>query len=184
MDVRIIPVKRSISPSKTDSTQAANQNSKCKLQIISEVASLSDDLPSDRALLFPDDPFAYVGRAMQKLNTLRLAGAQERTTSASTSATSPSSSATLDALPAICPFNSSRHSARIRPISLMVVQCSPAIFSIFRVTRLRYCNGRAVRKCWEQLQLQEITLPYFSEIAEFSARTAYVLLLRWSYEME
>jgi len=40
MDVRIIRVKRSLSPGKTGSTQAANQNSKCGLQIISQPASL------------------------------------------------------------------------------------------------------------------------------------------------
>ena len=60
MDVRIIHVKRSLSPGKTDSTQAASQNSKCRLQTISQVASLADDLPFDGAFLFPDNPLAYV----------------------------------------------------------------------------------------------------------------------------
>ncbi len=61
MDVRIIPVKQSFSPGKTDSTQTANQNSKSRLLINSQVASLADDLPFDDAFLFSDDPLAYIG---------------------------------------------------------------------------------------------------------------------------
>lgn len=46
---------------KTDSTQTANQNSKSRLLINSQVASLADDLPFDGAFLFSDDPLAYIG---------------------------------------------------------------------------------------------------------------------------
>ncbi len=66
MYVRI--AQRSLSLRKTGSIQAANQNSKCRLLIISRVASLADDLPFAGALPFPDDPLAYVGRAIQQLN--------------------------------------------------------------------------------------------------------------------
>ena len=40
----------------------------------------------------------------------------------------------LGPLSFICTFNSCKCSARIRPINLIVAQCSPRIFSIFKVT--------------------------------------------------
>src|ERR1700719_3635658 len=40
----------------------------------------------------------------------------------------------LGPLSFICTFNSSKYSARIRPIHLIVAQLSPGIFSLFKVT--------------------------------------------------
>ena len=60
----VLDDQATLRPGKTDSIQAANRNSKCRLVIIFQVASLADVLPFDDAFLFPDNPLAYEGCAM------------------------------------------------------------------------------------------------------------------------
>jgi len=98
---------------------------------------------------------------------------RKRTTSASTSVTSPSSSTMLGALVAICPLNSARCSARIRPISLIVVLCSPGIVTILKVTVDWQLQSARRSKVLEQIAVDRKHVAVFSEIAEFSAGDPY-----------
>src|SRR5260370_9164020 len=89
---------------------------------------------------------------------------RKRTTSASTSSTSSRSITMLGALTAICRLNSARCSARIRPISLRVVPCSPGIVSIFKVTAVREVQSARRSKVVDKLHLLENMLPYFGKL--------------------
>ena len=100
---------------------------------------------------------------------------RKRTESRSTSDTSANSNSIGAALAASCVFNSGRCSARIRPISLMVVQRSPAIFSIFNVTLTCHSNERAVQEGSERQGFAEFEDAVFSEISEFWAGTEWLL---------
>jgi hypothetical protein len=77
----------------------------------------------------------------------------------------------LGVLAAICCLNSARCAARMRPISLIAVPCSPGTVSIFKVTAIWQPQSVCRLKLFEQIAVAGKSVAVFWEIAKFSARS-------------